>query len=159
VDCLRLKLDDIFLYIDKSQIPSGYLAEYGAEFSPLHFFNGIVTDSNVVGSLDNFRFIYTDVETAKIYPSAPLLQPIQNVNTLIDSSRANGKSALVILAGSYASFKPTALTDGLFNWSRNRLYDIAGRTISPYVNNLLFAAAATMPDFLNTVTLSYDARK
>ena len=46
-DPLRDKLDSIFINIDKWQIPSGYLQEYGAEFTPLHRFNGVLTDSNV----------------------------------------------------------------------------------------------------------------
>lgn len=40
-DPIREKLDSIFQHVDKSQIPTGYLKEYGAEFMPLHWFNGI----------------------------------------------------------------------------------------------------------------------
>jgi hypothetical protein len=57
-DPLRDKLDSIFYNIDKSQIPSGYLQEYGAEFTALHRYNGMPTDSNVINNLDLFRFIY-----------------------------------------------------------------------------------------------------
>lgn len=49
---LRNKLDSVFQYIDKTQIPTGYLKEYGSEFLPLHWFNGLLTDSNTVNSLD-----------------------------------------------------------------------------------------------------------
>ena len=56
-DPLRDKLDSIFINIDKSQIPNGYLQEYGAEFTPLHRYNGVLTDSNVINNLDLFRFI------------------------------------------------------------------------------------------------------
>ena len=35
-DSLRDKLNSIFQNIDKSQIPTGYLVEYGTEFTPLH---------------------------------------------------------------------------------------------------------------------------
>ena len=45
-DPLRDKLDSIFTFIDKSQIPTGYLKEYGSEMIPLHLFNGLLTDSN-----------------------------------------------------------------------------------------------------------------
>ena len=33
-DPLREKLDSIFQYIDKNQIPSGYLKEYGSQLAP-----------------------------------------------------------------------------------------------------------------------------
>ena len=39
-DPLRDKLDSIFKFIDKAQIPTGYLKEYGSEMIPLHLFMG-----------------------------------------------------------------------------------------------------------------------
>ena len=66
IDPLRQKLDSIFQYVDKSQIPTGYLKEYGSEFLPLHWFNGVLTDSNTVNSLDIFRTAYCDIITAKL---------------------------------------------------------------------------------------------
>ena len=66
IDPLRQKLDSIFQYVDKTQIPTGYLKEYGSEFLPIHWFNGILTNSNVVNSLDIFRTAYCDIITAKL---------------------------------------------------------------------------------------------
>lgn len=40
-DILRNKLDFIFQYVDKSQVPTGYLEEYGPGFVPLFSFNGM----------------------------------------------------------------------------------------------------------------------
>lgn len=53
-DPLRLKLDSIFQFVDKAQIPTGYLKEYGAELMPIYCFNGILTDSNAVADIDAF---------------------------------------------------------------------------------------------------------
>ena len=44
-DPLRLKLDSIFQNVNKAQIPTGYLKEYGAELMPIHCFKGVLTDS------------------------------------------------------------------------------------------------------------------
>ncbi len=41
VDSLRLTLDNIFQYVDKSQVPTGFLDEYGAQFANLKAYNGI----------------------------------------------------------------------------------------------------------------------
>jgi hypothetical protein len=46
IDPLRQKLDTIFQYVDKAQIPTGYLKEYGNEFMPIQWFNGVLTNSN-----------------------------------------------------------------------------------------------------------------
>ena len=51
-DPLKDKSDGIFKFIDKAQIPTGYLKEYGSEMVPLHLFNGLLNDSNKVESLD-----------------------------------------------------------------------------------------------------------
>lgn len=48
IDSLRQKLDSIFQYVDKTQIPTGYLKEYGSELMPIHCFNGVLTDSKQI---------------------------------------------------------------------------------------------------------------
>lgn len=45
-DPSRDELALIFQYIDKSQIPSGYLDEYGPQVVDKNWLNGILTDSN-----------------------------------------------------------------------------------------------------------------
>ena len=52
VDPIRQKLDSIFQHINKSQVPTGYLKEYGAEMMPLYWFKGVMTDSNFVANID-----------------------------------------------------------------------------------------------------------
>jgi hypothetical protein len=58
IDPLRRKLDSIFQYVDKSQIPTTYLKEYGSQFLPIHRFNGLLTDSNVINYLYFFRIYF-----------------------------------------------------------------------------------------------------
>lgn len=40
-DPVREKLDSVFQHVDKTQIPTGYLKEYGAELMPIHCINDI----------------------------------------------------------------------------------------------------------------------
>ncbi len=166
-DALRQKLDSIFQYINKNQIPTGYLKEYGSEMVPMHYFNGLVTDSNNVESLDIFRTLYADLYTAKLPVQEPgpearpilpgILQPLTQVNNLIDTVRLSGTSSVAVLFGQYASLKPTALNENLFTISNEQLYDVAGRPASPYLTNSVFAAAAIGKLYINTVSLKYDA--
>ena len=85
-DNLRDKLDSIFTFIDKSQIPTGYLKEYGSEMVPLHLFNGLLNDSNNVESLDILRYAYADLATSKIATALPDMQPLSLLNTKLDSA-------------------------------------------------------------------------
>lgn len=45
VDSVRLQLDKIFQYIDKTQVPTGYLNEYCPEVVNKISLNGVLTDS------------------------------------------------------------------------------------------------------------------
>lgn len=45
-DVLRTQLDNIFQNVNKSQVPFGYLEEYGPGMVPFDIFNGVLTDSN-----------------------------------------------------------------------------------------------------------------
>ena len=167
-DPLREKLDSIFQYINKSQIPGGYLKEYGSQMLPLHCFNGILTDSNNVENLSIFRYIYADLYTAKL-PTQSIppveariflprtLPSLPQVNDKLDTVRLNATSSVAILYGQYSSLKPTALDENLFTLSNEQLYDVADRPSSPYINNTLFAAAAIGQKYINTVNLRYDS--
>lgn len=106
VDPIRQKLDSIFQHVDKTQIPTGYLKEYGAEFMPLHWFNGVVTDSNIVADIDAFRAVYDDIATAKIQPYLPTMTDLLVLNARIDSLRAaDAAASVVLLYGNYASLR------------------------------------------------------
>jgi hypothetical protein len=154
-DALRDKLDSIFTFIDKTQIPTGYLKEYGSEMVPLHLFNGLVTDSNSIESLDILRYAYADLATAKIVTTLPTMLPLSNFNTSLDTARNQGNSTVAVLFGQYASLIPTALSQNLLSVNNEQFYDVAGRSQSPYLQNNLFAAAATEKYFTDTVKLKW----
>ena len=143
-DLLRQKLDSIFQYVDKTQIPTGYLKEYGAELMPIHCLNGVLTDSNAIADIDLFRATYTDIATAKIQSQLPLMKDLTLVNNTIDSLKniTPAASPIAILYSSYASLRDDALSLNLFSVSNQQIYDIAGRSQSPYLTNTLFAAAS-----------------
>lgn len=47
-DLFREKMENIFEYVDKSQIPTGLLSDYGLKFIYPDSYNGVVCDSNYV---------------------------------------------------------------------------------------------------------------
>lgn len=141
VDSLRLKLDSVFMNIDKSQIPTGFLNEYGAQFANLKTFNGVLTDSNTVNAVA-WDYIYASVYSAKIYGTNTLSTPQNNYTVCNSEALLNfGVNPVSMLALNYSSLKPDALTNNLFTISNNQLFDVQGRTQSPYQLNTAFAAA------------------
>jgi hypothetical protein len=121
VDPIRQKLDSIFQHINKSQVPTGYLKEYGADMMPLHWFKGVMTDSNFVANIDAFRFIYHDFTTAKIQSALPLMTDLLIVNNTIDNLRSNANTPIAIMYGSYASLRDDALIQNLFTISNQQV--------------------------------------
>lgn len=75
-----MQLNHIFQYINKTQIPTGYLDEYGAQFVDKKPYNGVLSDSNIIRELTVFKLIYNDVSTAKINPAASSLPSIDTLN-------------------------------------------------------------------------------
>ncbi len=141
VDSLRLALDNVFAHVDKSQVPSGFLEEYGAQFVNLKTYNGILTDSNYVNSM-SWHYIYASVYSGKIYGANTLQTPETNYTVFNNEAISNANvNPVSMLALSYSNLKPDAITNNLFTISNNQLYDVIGRTQSPYQLITAFAAA------------------
>ncbi len=141
IDSLRIKLDHVFTHIDKSQVPTGFLEEYGAQFVNLNRFNGVLTDSNEVNAL-GWQYIYATVYSSRIYGANTLPTPEANYTTFDNEAKANQSSNPVsMLALGYSSLKPDAVTNNLFTITNDQLYDVPGRAQSPYQQNIAFAAA------------------
>jgi hypothetical protein len=62
-DPLRNQLNSVFTNIDKSQVPTGFLEEYGVPLLPLDVFNGVLTDSNKV-DIATWRMVYSTLQTS-----------------------------------------------------------------------------------------------
>lgn len=141
IDSLRLTLDNVFANVDKSQIPGGFLEEYGAQFANLKTYNGTLTDSNYVNAMA-WHYIYASVYSAKIFGTNTMPSPETNYTVFNAEAVANpGVNPVSMMALNYSSLKPDAMVNNLFTISNNQLYDVPGRSQSPYKLNTAFAAA------------------
>ncbi len=142
---VQAELNTIFQYINKSQIPNGYLGEYGSDFAEKRLYNGVLADSNFIYNISGFNFLYNDIVSARIYSAAPTMPSMQTVNDTLNALPAANASSLVFLTAKYGVLKENALSLGLFTRSGNQLFDVAGRPQSPYTSQQLFAAAPADP--------------
>jgi hypothetical protein len=135
-------LQYIFQPLDKNQIPTGYLEEYGCPMLPAATFNGTLTDSNRI-DMNLWRTLYLQLQTGWTRATANPLPAITSVNTTI---KQNVSSTLPIpiplLIASYNTVKSNAFSSNLlsYNSSTKQLSDVAGRIQSPYDPKILFAA-------------------
>ncbi|HMI64798.1 MAG TPA: hypothetical protein VK517_02110 [Cyclobacteriaceae bacterium] len=163
-DPLRNQLNSVFSNVDKSQIPTGFLQEYGAPLLPLDVFNGVLTDSNKV-DIGAWRMVYSALQSSRIYGSNPL--PTTAIaNTAISNAETANPGLLVIpmVLVDYNFLRPDAITANLLSVSNNQLYDVAGRTQSPYYSRVAFAATPSVsyaatgtPSFIFKPELYYNA--
>lgn len=141
---LRDKLDNVFAHIDKSQVPSGFLAEFGASLVPLKTFRGELTDSNKI-DIRAWRFIYATIQTSRIYGTNPL-PGLATVNTAINNVEGANPGTLPIplLYADYNYLRPDATMENLLSIQNNQLFDVPGRAQSPYSSAIVFAAAPSL---------------
>ena len=141
VDPTRAALDNVFANVDKSQVPTGFLAEYALPLVPLDVFNGTLTDSSRT-TPDGFRFIYGTVYTARIYGANPL-PTLPDLNARIAAAEAAAGNAIPVMTQriTYATVRPDAFSANLLSLQNGQVFDVAGRSQSPYEGHVVFAAA------------------
>lgn len=136
-DSIRQQLDDLLGNLDASEVPSGYLSPYGTELLDKEDYNGLLTDSNLVNNLDLVRMAYADIFTSKFSSSAPSLPDIDTLNNAIAAAADN---SLILFYGQYSMFDENAVNNNLLQYTNGKLYDVPGRTQSPYTLKNLFIA-------------------
>jgi|GEM_PF-3149069 len=145
-DPTRATLDNIFAQLDKSQVPTGLLAESALPLVPLDVFNGTLTDSSRT-TPDGFRYVYATLYSALVSGTQPLLS-LADYNNRISAAEASfGSSTIPVMVQrvSYATVRPDAFSQNLLRYNSNtqQVTDVAGRTQNPYVVRTAFAAAPT----------------
>jgi hypothetical protein len=137
-------LQYIFQPIDKNQIPTGFLEEYGCPMLPMETFNGTLTDSNRI-DMHLWRTLYFQLQTSWSKAASNPLPSIITVNTAIKQNVADSlPTPIPILIGQYNTVKSNAFTSNLlsYNSSTRQVSDVANRSQSPYNTQNLFAACA-----------------
>jgi alpha/beta superfamily hydrolase len=153
-DTLRKKLNLVFSPLDKSQVPTKYLEQYGNPLIPLDLFNNTLTDSSRTNALA-FRFLYATLSSSRIYGTSSM-PTLATVNTRITNIEKTYPKAIpiAVLRWDYATLRPDAVSANLLRVQNDQLYDVAGRTQSPYLTKTVFAAAPSR-SYSNSGTVSF----
>ncbi len=157
-DSLGQKLSSIFANIDKSQVPTGYLYEAGVRFLEPRYYNGTLADSNLT-DMNVLRYLRAQFASSRVYGSDTLPSlPAFNGRLRAAVAAANGAIPIAMQYMPYASIRPDALQNNLLTVQNAQVYDVAGRSQSPYQTNVLFAAAPEKT-YSRTGTVSFLFRK
>ncbi|RAK70332.1 hypothetical protein [Hymenobacter edaphi] len=140
-DSLRLRLDYLFAPLDKSQVPTGCLAEYATPLLTLAPFAGALTDSSLTNA-QAWRMLYATWGSSRLAGSSAL-PGLEDVDTRWDAAQTAAPASIPVAVQrlDYATLRPDALTAGLLTVQNEQFHDVAGRSQSPYLRRTLFAAA------------------
>ncbi len=133
------QLQNIFQYVDLSQVSTHLLMDHGFECIPLENYNGAITTTNKTNFL-TFNKIYYSVYSAATSASYLITEPHAAYQTAAASVTDQGTIPVFIEFFRYNRLSPTAITENLMYISGTQLHDVAGRTQSPYLLKTVFAA-------------------
>jgi len=136
------KMGYIFSNVDRSQITTGLLRDFGIDFLDLDNFSGTSTNDSNFTSLVEWRCLYASMYSDQINGNASMLA-LDTLNKLLNNyASPGGPINLATLFYTYQSLDPNAITNHLLTVQNGiQLYDVSGRTQSPYDSETLFAIA------------------
>ena len=131
----------IFQHLNRSEATTGILLDYGIEFQNMDNYDGsVLLDSNNV-SITDWRTIYATLLTSQYNYQVTFPSP-SSLNTTINSYVADNLAMpFVLLHYNYNTLRSDAISAGLFTASGDQLYDVPGRSQSPYLQKTVFAIA------------------
>ncbi|MBS1758836.1 MAG: hypothetical protein JST23_01835 [Bacteroidetes bacterium] len=151
-DSFALRINYIFQYVDKNQIPTGILSDYGIDFLNLDNYTGQqFHDSNYVGNKEWFA-LYNSIYSSQVRLISALPSPEVVANLFNQHNLANQPTGLAIMNYSYNAYRDDAVSAGLVTISNDQIFDVPGRTESPYLTKTLFAVTPAT----NTTVASND---
>lgn len=149
------KMVSVFQNVDRSQISTGLLAEYGLDLINYRNFDGVaLNDSNKI-SLNEWRNLYISLYSMRINENTSMSY-IDVVNSNLNQYHSDTIN-LVGLNFDYNTIRTDAITSNLLRVTNDQLFDVAGRTQSPYLKKTAFSIVAQKQVF-NTMSSKFILR-
>lgn len=140
-DSFANRINYIFQHVDKTQISTGLLTDYGIDFLNLANYNGQqLHDSNYVSNQE-WITIYTSLYSSQTRLLSTLPNPEAVATDFANNASTNGATGLAILHYNYNSYRDDAVSAGLVTISNDQIYDVANRGQSPYADKTAFAVS------------------
>ncbi len=135
----------VYKNLDKSQIPTQYLMDYGMPLVPL---DTISMNNSTQSTADTFDFsmfkaIHSTLFTTYVGTGTNQFATQENLAQKIEQSKLNFPSSIIapVELATFNVFKPDAVVNNLLSIQNRQILDVPGRTQSPYNTLTLFAAS------------------
>lgn len=146
------QLNHIFEYVNLQDVPNGVLKEHGYPFVEPKEFGTSLTTSNLTDP-DQFGFLYASIYSMAVDDQYRLPNPKVYMERI---SKQTEKSPIELLGlfQNYYTIDEDAVDNGLLQKVEGQLFDVEGRSESPYAKNTTFLMATTK-QWLHTNTLQF----
>jgi len=134
---LPKKLQHFYAPLDKSQVPTGFLYDLSWSFASPSDYRGVLTDSNFV-SPDVFGMLFGAMRGSMV-DSVGLPSPGVFLSRTKHPFSAD-TVPIAVLALSFDRIRPDAVDGNLLFLDNGQLFDVPGRSQSPYFQDTVFAA-------------------
>jgi len=137
------KMNWLFANVNTAPITTGLLREYGIDFQHLDNYTGASLHDSNYTSLTDWRMLYASLYSEQINSNAGLLY-LDTLNSLFNQYGVMGDPiSFVGMYYNYQSLDINAVTNGQMTVSNGQIFDVSGRTTSPYSTKEVFAIATT----------------
>ena len=139
-DDFQNNISHILQHLDFREVQTNLLKERSFNLISMHLFDGKITDKNWV-DINRFGSLYGTLYDASIDPETKLMDPGP---AYMDSWKANKNDTTIpmaVLLYDYHQFKEDAIENNLLDTLNGQIYDVPGRTESPYEKKSVFAMA------------------
>lgn len=115
----------VFEEVNRSNVPTGLLSNYGVQPIPLEYYNGIPADSNFVDN-DSYILLYAGVYSAKFNNNISLITP-DELSLQIQNYSSGNSIPVSVMHYEYNRIKEDAVEQGLVSVVNEQIIEIAGK--------------------------------
>jgi hypothetical protein len=148
---IQQTLNTLFQNVNLSQAPTGIFMNKAIYFTNIHKYDGTIISDSTDVNINTFGWLYSMLGMAKV-----------GTNTFPDAETLYGKDSytqgsavpLTMLCQRYNHFKDNIFSKNLISTRNYQLFDVVGRTESPYAEDTLFVVTPVINKF-KSGTLSF----
>ena len=144
----------MFVHLDKTRVPTGYLRDFAQEHVSFDDFNGqLLTDSNYVTPATYAKLLMA-ANSASVNTSTSV-----NVGQVLQHLDGGTDFQIGTALFKYNYIKANALNDSLITYTEGKVYDVfsGGQWVNPYESAYLFGfTPKTEFGYGSTITFSFD---
>jgi hypothetical protein len=137
-DAFKNEINHIFEHVDRSFVTTGYLEDYGINFTDVANYNGVLSDTNYIDYRE-WETLYLSLFSFQFNSFGNFPFPVDVYDQVLTEIEQKNLDSLGIpvnvLAGlhwRYEKFKEDAVSSNLVQIYNNQIYDVQGRSSSPY---------------------------